>query len=89
MIRWVWAAALAGVVMASTDSAAEPVHTILEFDQLDGWAADDHAAALDVFTNTCQDFKDPDWLNLCAAAKTFGPETARSLFRTVFSACAD
>lgn len=43
---------------------------VLEFASLDGWAEDNHAAALSTFQNTCQDMKDPDWRSICAYAKT-------------------
>lgn len=42
---------------------------IIEFEDLNGWAEDDHAAALDVFLKTCADLKDPDWSALCALAQ--------------------
>ncbi len=50
-----------------------PVHAdvsykVLDFDQLDGWAKDDHAAALKVFRNTCRDMEDIDWRALCKFA---------------------
>ncbi|MEM9575630.1 MAG: MltA domain-containing protein [Pseudomonadota bacterium] len=47
---------------------AEPEITVLSFDDLEGWAADDHAAAFEVFTNTCVDLDDPDWQAVCAYA---------------------
>ena len=70
MIKALWAAAFAGVVMSGTDTEAqgEPVHRLLDFQELDGWEDDDHRAALDVFLTTCRDMKDPDWRALCAAA---------------------
>ncbi|MEQ8901078.1 MAG: MltA domain-containing protein [Roseovarius sp.] len=43
-------------------------HDILDFSDLQGWKADDHAAALEVFLNTCADLDDPDWTALCALA---------------------
>lgn len=43
-------------------------YEVLTFEQLDGWAEDDHAAALKVFKNTCRDMKDPDWSALCSYA---------------------
>ena len=53
-----------------TQVAANDVsYQILSFDQLDGWAEDDHAPALSVFKETCGDMKDPDWRTLCAAAR--------------------
>jgi len=44
-------------------------YEVLDFAQLDGWAEDDHAAALKVFRNTCRDMKDPDWRALCSYAE--------------------
>ncbi|RYH04614.1 murein transglycosylase [Salipiger sp. IMCC34102] len=61
---------------------AEPTYTILSYDDLDGWAEDDHAAALDVFTQTCGDISRTDWARLCAFAKD-GP-AARDFFETFF-----
>ncbi|MCR8825460.1 murein transglycosylase A [Pseudosulfitobacter koreensis] len=55
---------------------------VIDFDQLEGWAADDHAAALTVFRNTCQDLKDPDWRALCAFAAQ-NPEP-RAFFELLF-----
>ena len=71
------------VALAMTGTAvAEPTYTFLTYDDLDGWAADDHAAALDVFTQTCGDIPRPDWARLCAFAKD-GP-AARDFFETFF-----
>ncbi|MFC6636172.1 murein transglycosylase [Sulfitobacter sp. JBTF-M27] len=50
-------------------SATDVSYEVLGFDQLDGWAEDDHADALKVFLNTCLDMKDPDWTALCNYAK--------------------
>ena len=61
---------------------AEPSYTILSYDDLDGWAEDDHAAALSVFTDTCGDIPRPEWARLCAFAKD-GP-TAKDFFETFF-----
>ncbi|HCE72514.1 MAG TPA: murein transglycosylase, partial [Ruegeria sp.] len=59
-------------------------HTVLSFAQLDGWAEDDHAAALSTFLNTCDQFNDPDWRSLCAMAREATPETARGFFELLF-----
>ena len=61
-----------------------PDYTILGFDDLDGWAEDDHAAALSVFLNTCMDFDDADWRALCAVAQGHPPEQARLFFELFF-----
>jgi len=75
---------LTGVIMASTTAGAEVSRTILSFDDLDGWAADDHAAALTTFLNTCGDLSDPDWRALCAVAQSYSGEAARSFFELFF-----
>jgi len=54
----------------------------MDFASLDGWARDDHAAALAVFRNTCQDMADPDWASLCALASD-DPEP-RAFFELFF-----
>ncbi|MGB7244561.1 MAG: murein transglycosylase A [Sulfitobacter sp.] len=66
----------------TTPATAELRYEVLSFDQLDGWEKDDHAAALAVFQNTCQDMSDPDWTSLCAFA-TARPD-ARSFFELFF-----
>lgn len=63
---------------------AEPTYDLLSFDQLDGWAADDHAAALSAFKITCIDLDDPDWRTLCAVAQSQDPANARSFFELFF-----
>ena len=71
------------VALGMTGAAmAEPTYTFLSFDDLNGWADDDHAAALSVFTETCGDIPRPEWAQLCAFAKD-GP-TARDFFETFF-----
>ena len=57
---------LAAALGAAPAGAAR--HSILEFSDLAGWARDDHAAALDVFLETCRDLRDPDWTTLCQTA---------------------
>ena len=61
---------------------AEVTYKVLSFDDLDGWAEDDHSAALSVFQNTCQDMDDPDWSTLCAYASQ--QPDARSFFELLF-----
>ncbi len=81
MIRTVLAAAIAVLTMTGP-AEAETHYKILEFDGLDGWAEDDHGAALNVFRETCGDMKDPDWQALCALA---GDQTdAKSFFELFF-----
>lgn len=64
--RAIRALALAGAVFVTGPADAMDVrYKVLEFDELDGWASDDHAQALKVFLNTCRDMKDPDWRAVC------------------------
>lgn len=74
-------AALCGALVMSS-AQAEPTYQILPFSQLRGWDADDHAAALATFSNTCMDFKEPEWAPICALAQQ-GPD-ARSFFELLF-----
>ena len=66
----------------SVAARAETQASLLTFDALDGWAEDDHAAALATFQNTCLDLKDPDWRAVCAYA-TSKPDP-RSFFELLF-----
>ena len=61
---------------------AELTYTMLQFDDLDGWAADDHQAALTTFLNTCGDLREPEWENLCALARS--APNARDFFELFF-----
>jgi len=63
---------------------AEPETHLLEFRDLDGWENDDHAAALSVFLNTCQDFDNPEWQAICAVANDHPLDQARSFFELFF-----
>lgn len=49
---------------------------------MQGWEADDHAAALAAFLETCPDLPDPEWQSICALA-TQAPE-ARPFFELLF-----
>jgi len=62
---------------------ANPTYQLLEFDDLDGWADDDHQAAFDVFLSTCGDMRDPAWEAICSVAKQ-GQE-ARGFFERFFT----
>ncbi|MEP5731269.1 MAG: MltA domain-containing protein [Sulfitobacter sp.] len=56
-------------MLAVTSAGATDVsYEVLTFDQLDGWALDNHGAALKTFQNTCRDMKDADWQALCKYA---------------------
>ncbi|WP_299547906.1 murein transglycosylase A [uncultured Tateyamaria sp.] len=65
-----------------TAAASDAKYTVLDFAALDGWAQDDHAAALTTFRNTCRDMDDPDWRSLCTLARDV-PD-ARAFFELFF-----
>lgn len=75
-------AGICSALLLAAPAMAEPTYTILDYDDLNGWAADDHAAALAVFINTCGDIPRPEWARLCAFAKDNPP--ARDFFETLF-----
>jgi membrane-bound lytic murein transglycosylase A len=70
------------VAGAAVPSESEIHYRILGFEDLDGWAEDDHSAALSVFKNTCADLDDPDWSSLCALAHDAAD--ARQFFELFF-----
>jgi membrane-bound lytic murein transglycosylase A len=74
--------AIVGASLMAGPLASEIKYDVLSFDQLDGWAQDDHAAAFQTFLNTCQDMADPDWRAVCTFAKT-NPEP-RDFFELLF-----
>lgn len=55
---------------------------LLDWSDLQGWAQDDHSAALSVFRETCGDLQDDDWPAVCAFA--FKPGDSRQFFETFF-----
>lgn len=77
-----WLASLVVAIAMTNTAAADVTHTVLEFDDLKGWADDDHQAALDVFLNTCADMKRPEWAQLCALATN--QKNARVFFELFF-----
>lgn len=80
-------AAIAGAAMTASGAHSETVSSILDFEQLDGWAQDDHAQALKVFLGTCKDLRDPDWSALCRAAQSQPPEGARAFLSCSSARC--
>lgn len=84
MIRRLGAAISLGVLMAGpvVPNEPDPQYAILGFEDLKGWADDDHDAALTVFKNTCADLDEPDWSSLCALA--FDAKDARQFFELFF-----
>ena len=70
------------VVTPAAPAMAEGGVELLSFADLDGWAGDDHAAALDVFRTTCPDMDGPEWQALCALAENAAD--ARTYFELFF-----
>jgi membrane-bound lytic murein transglycosylase A len=66
----------------AASAQAEPSYLVTKFSELDGWERDDHAAALEVFQNTCIALQGPEWSSLCALA-TSQPD-ARQFFELFF-----
>ncbi len=54
----------------SSAVSAEITKSLLSFDDLDGWAEDDHSSALKVFKETCGDLRDETWAPICTVAKS-------------------
>lgn len=77
-------AALAVATMTASGARSETLFTMLDFSELEGWADDNHAAALATFLETCRDLKDPDWTALCSAAQFQSPDGARAFFELFF-----
>jgi len=83
MRRWGMAAALAMLlaIPAAPDGASGAEAEILTFDDLDGWADEDFAAAFAVFNDTCPDLRQIDWRAVCAFATSRpDPRTFFELF---------
>lgn len=77
-----WAATIALVACLIAGPAASETRRVLSFDDLDGWAADNHTAALEVFRKTCGDMQAPDWSAICAVAAD--ARDARRFFEMFF-----
>ncbi len=75
-------AALAVAVMSAQPAPAQ----MLDFASLDGWAQDDHRAALATFLETCDRLEDADWVPLCRLARDAGATdaSARAFFELFF-----
>lgn len=79
--RLALALACVGAVVMSP-AQADNSYKVLSFADLEGWAEDDHAAAFEVFLNTCGDMDDPDWRAVCKFARA-GPDP-RGFFELLF-----
>ena len=73
---------LVGAMTTASAAGAEATRSVLSFDDLQGWAEDDHDAALAVFQNTCADMNDPEWASLCAVSQN--QTNARTFFELFF-----
>lgn len=76
------AAAMLLVAMTTSQTPAE----ILRFADLEGWAEDDHRAALESFRSSCDLLNEADWTPICNLAADAGrtPDTARQFFELFF-----
>lgn len=74
--------AFAALVMVAGPAPAQ----VLSFADLDGWAADDHQAALTVFLETCAALDAADWAPLCKLAVDASQTSAgaRGFFELLF-----
>jgi membrane-bound lytic murein transglycosylase A len=59
---------------------------VFDFESLDGWAQDDHLAALQTFRHTCDLIKRPEWAPLCRLSQDVSdtPAAARQFFELLF-----
>lgn len=81
VLAWIAAPLVAlGLTMSATSAQ------MLDFSDLDGWAADDHRAALASFLDTCSLLTDPDWTPICRLAPDAmaSGSAARSFFELLF-----
>lgn len=83
MIREGLAVLAAALIVGGQPASSEGVrHKIVDWTELQGWAHDDHDAALSVFMETCPDLTDPQWSVLCAVAQN--QKNARTFFELFF-----
>lgn len=83
---WVSNAVHALLFGAALMAAPAAPAQVLEFQNLDGWAQEDHRAALAVFRNTCALLRDPLWSPLCKLSADAGDtgSSARQFFELLF-----
>lgn len=77
-------ALLCAMAVAMTTSSPA-LAQMLDFESLDGWAQDDHRAALVAFMETCETLQD-DWAPICRLAADAGATdaSARAFFELMF-----
>ncbi len=75
-----------GLWMAVIASPSQAQTTLLTFDDLQGWEADDHQAALTSFLVTCDLLKGAEWAPICAVAKeaVASPAASKAFFELFF-----
>lgn len=73
---------LAALSAAPTTRAQDAEYSMLRWQDLDGWADDDLAVALEVFTETCDLIDQDGWDGICNLAKN--QPDARSFFELLF-----
>ncbi len=71
------------LALLSTVGAFGAETRILDFDTLEGWAEEDHSAALEVFIGSCGRLQGADWRALCTIAED-GAVDARAFFERFF-----
>jgi membrane-bound lytic murein transglycosylase A len=73
---------LALAVMTAGPAPAQ----VFDFESLNGWATDDHLAALQAFRRTCDLMTKPDWTAVCRVAQDVddNPAAARQFFELLF-----
>ena len=78
--------ALQALALALVMTAGPAAAQVFDFESLDGWAQDDHLAALQTFRRTCDLMKRPDWAPLCRLAQDVddNPAAARQFFELLF-----
>lgn len=69
---------------ASAGNTGSAQITVLSYDDLDGWKADDHGEALAVFVATCRLLDDPQWRPICDLAADQDEDKARTFFELFF-----
>ncbi len=78
---------LAALVLALGLAPVTPARAeVLDFENLAGWAEDDHLAALKIFLTSCDLIEGEDWAPLCRLARdaAVSDEAARDFFELFF-----
>jgi membrane-bound lytic murein transglycosylase A len=78
-----WAALFLASFLASAAPVTAIEITVYGFQDLNGWAADDHSAALTVFQSTCDRIQGDDWSTLCSMSAQFSA-APRQFFELFF-----